>query len=88
MVVTKISRAGEKSATATPGGKVTIRVRIAADGTLEGAAIEESSGSPALDARALQAAEAASPFAPPPEKLLTLEGFTELAFPVELGRPD
>ncbi len=86
MVVTRISRAGETPAAATPGGTVTIRLRIGADGTMESASIDESSGSEALDSRALAAAKAASPFAPPPERLLTLEGFTELAFPVEFGR--
>ncbi|GLS46951.1 cell envelope integrity protein TolA [Methylobacterium brachythecii] len=89
LVVTKVTRAGEGrfpgDPRVNPGGTVTIRVRIGADGTLEGAAIDQSSGSDALDTRALAAAKAASPFTPPPEKLLTLEGFTELAFPVEFG---
>ncbi|GEO98159.1 TonB family protein [Methylobacterium haplocladii] len=86
MVVTRITQAGGTTAAGDPGGTVTIRVRIGIDGTLEGAAVEESSGSPALDGRALEAAKAAAPFAPPPEKLLTLEGFTELSFSVEFAR--
>lgn len=98
MVVTKVSRSGQEafqdlpssisrnSRAAIAEGTVTIRVRIGADGTLEGAKIEESSGSDALDRRALQAAKAAAPFKPPPANLLTLEGFTELAFAVEFAR--
>lgn len=85
-VVTRITQAGETAEADAPGGSVAIRIRIGADGTLEGAAIEESSGVPALDDRALRAAKAASPFAPPPDKLLTLEGFTELSFAVEFAK--
>ncbi|MCE4226732.1 energy transducer TonB [Methylobacterium sp. C25] len=98
MVVTKVSRSGQEASQDLPGnssrnsraaipeGTVTIRIRIGSEGMLEGAAIEESSGSDALDRRALQAAKAAAPFSPPPAKLLTLEGFTELAFAVEFAR--
>ncbi len=85
-VVSKVTRAGDVAAVDTPGGSVTIRVRIGVDGSVEGAAVEESSGSAALDARALAAAKAASPFSPPPPKLLTLGGFTELSFAVEFEK--
>lgn len=87
MVVTRITRAGERGAAAEPGGTVTIRIRIGADGAVEGAAVEEGSGSDALDTRVLKAVSDASPFTPPPETLLTLEGFTELSFPLTLGPP-
>lgn len=85
-VVTKVTRAGDIGAAETPGGSVTIRIRIGADGSVEGTAVEESSGSADLDARALAAAKAASPFSPPPQKLLTLGGFTELSFAVKFEK--
>lgn len=84
-VVTRIGEAQAKATGEGKGGTVTVRLRIGASGALEGAAIDESSGSEALDARALAAVRNAGPFAPPPAKLLTLEGFTELSFPLELG---
>ncbi|EHP88848.1 TonB family protein, partial [Methylorubrum extorquens DSM 13060] len=38
----------------------------------------------ALGERAARAVQAAAPFPPPPAGLLTLEGFTELSFPLTL----
>ncbi|CAO4174610.1 TonB family protein [Methylorubrum populi] len=64
------------------GGAVTIRVRIDASGALGGIALEE--GTVALGERAARAVQAAAPFPPPPAGLLTLEGFTELSFPLTL----
>ncbi|MDV2985742.1 UNVERIFIED_CONTAM: TonB family protein [Methylobacteriaceae bacterium AG10] len=64
------------------GGQVTIRVRIDAKGGLDGVEIED--GPAALGERAVRAAQAAAPFPPPPAGLLTLEGFTELSFPLTL----
>lgn len=82
-VVDKIDAAGGGKA-GGPGGSVTVRLRIASDGTLDGAEIEEGSGSAQLDERALRAVRAAAPFRAPPRQILTLEGFTELSFPVQL----
>lgn len=87
-VLTRISEADGRAGRANgPGGTVSVRVRIGSDGSLDGAAIDESSGKAELDERALRAVRAAAPFAPPPAKLLTLEGFTELSFPLQLGNP-
>lgn len=80
-VVNRIGRA-DRAAAPGRGGPVTLRVRIAADGTLAGVEIDE--GAPALAERAARAAQAAAPFPPPPAGLLTLEGFTELSFPLTL----
>ena len=80
-VVNRIG-AADRGVAPGQGGPVTLRVRIAADGALGGIAIEE--GAPALAERARRAAEAAGPFAPPPPNLLTLEGYTELSFPLTL----
>ncbi|MDR7039317.1 MULTISPECIES: TonB family protein [Methylobacterium] len=85
-VVTKIGAADRSAAPRSPGGTVTIRVRIAADGSLKDASVEAGSGSAALDDRALAAARAAGPFAPPPRELLTEDGTTELSFPLDLAR--
>lgn len=80
-VVNRIG-AADRGAAPGRGGPVTLRVRIAANGTLDGVEIED--GAPALGERARRAAEAAGPFAPPPPGLLTLEGYTELSFPLTL----
>ena len=78
-----VSRIGEADRAARGGGgQVTIRVRIGADGALEGTALED--GPAALGARAERAVRAAEPFPPPPPGLLTLEGYTELSFPLTL----
>lgn len=82
-VVDRIVRADRPEA-GSPGGTVTIRLRITADGGLDGVEVEGSSGSPALDARALRAATAAGPFPAPPARLITLEGVTELSFGLAL----
>jgi len=82
-VVDRIVRADRPGAS-SPGGTVTIRLRITADGDLDGVEVEGSSGSPTLDARALRAATAAGPFPAPPARLLTLEGVTELSFGLAL----
>lgn len=85
MVVSRISEADRRArGLKNLGGIVAIRIRIAADGSLEDAAVEKASGSSSLDERALQAVRAAGPFRPPPAQLLGLEGFTELSFPLEL----
>jgi len=79
-----VSRIGMADRAAAPGrgGQVTLRVRIEADGALGGIVLEE--GPAALGARAARAVQAAAPFPPPPSGLLTLEGFTELSFPLTL----
>lgn len=82
-VVDQIDAAGGRKG----GGSsrfVTVRLRIASDGALEGAEIEEGSGSAQLDERALRTVRAAAPFRAPPRQILTLEGFTELSFPIQL----
>lgn len=82
-VVTKISMADRSGAGGR--GTVTIRVRVSADGALDGVSIDEGSGSQGADARAIRAVRAAAPFKPPPKALLSLEGYTELAFPLDVG---
>lgn len=79
-----VSRIGMADRAAAPGrgGQVTLRMRIAADGTLDRVEIEE--GPAPLGERATRAVQAAAPFPPPPAGLLTLEGFTELSFPLTL----
>ncbi|WP_096484113.1 TonB family protein [Methylorubrum populi] len=79
-----VNRIGTADRSPAPGrgGQVTIRVRIDAKGALDGVEIEE--GPAALGERAIRAAQAAAPFPPPPAGLLTLEGFTELSFPLTL----
>ncbi|MBB2963302.1 TonB family protein [Methylobacterium sp. R2-1] len=79
-----VSRIGMADRARAPrrGGQVTIRVRIDAKGGLDGVEIED--GPVALGERAARAAQAAAPFPPPPAGLLTLEGFTELSFPLTL----
>ena len=88
-VVTRISEADRKTADGVEArGSVTIRVRIGADGSLDGVEVDQGSGSAALDERAIRAVRAASPFRPPPATLLSLEGYTELSFPLQLdGKP-
>ncbi|MCP1546967.1 MULTISPECIES: TonB family protein [Methylorubrum] len=79
-----VNRIGTADRAAAPGrgGQVTVRVRIEADGALGGIVLEE--GPAVLGERAARAVEAAAPFPPPPAGLLTLEGFTELSFPLTL----
>ncbi|GEP06559.1 TonB family protein [Methylobacterium oxalidis] len=85
-VVTRIGAADRAAAPRARGGIVTIRIRIAGDGSLKDAAIENGSKSGALGPRAVAAARAAAPFAPPPPELLTEDGTTELSFPLDLTR--
>ena len=87
-VVTKIGETDRGRVRGSRGGAsgtVTIRVRIAADGSVDRVEIERSSGSPDLDRRARTAARDAGPFRPPPASLLTAAGSTELSFPVSLA---
>lgn len=84
MVVTRITQADLKAGGGEQSGTVTVRMRISADGALDSAVVEGSSGSTKLDERALRAIQAASPFAPPPRRIITLEGYTELGFPLDL----
>ena len=88
-VVTKIDKADRERADRSrskASGTVTIRVQVAADGFVNRVEVERTSGSSDLDARARSAARAASPFSPPPASILTKAGFTELSFPLRLGR--
>lgn len=85
-IVSKITQIEQADAAAGKPGTVTIRLRIDSNGVIESATVEETSGSALLDERALRAAKSAAPFPPPPQKILTLEGFTELAFPLEVGK--
>ena len=87
-VITKIANAG--GAIANPPERktspiITMRVQIRADGSVNWAEGEKSSGSPDLDERARSLVRAASPFSPPPATLLTKDGETELSFPLQLG---
>jgi TonB family protein len=88
-VISKIDKT-DQAQTIVPGkrksGTVMIRVRVAADGHVNGVEVERSSGSPSLDERAVAAVRAADPFDPPPATLLTSAGVTELSFPLQLGR--
>lgn len=76
--------AGARQRSKLRGLAMTVRVRIAADGTVAEVAIEEGTGSSDLDERTVQAVRSAGPFRPPPTQLLTLEGATDLSFPLEL----
>jgi protein TonB len=87
-VVTKVdtaARAGAPPRRAGRFGTVTVRIRVAADGSLRGVTVEKSSGTEALDRRAVAAIKTAAPFEPPPSELLAEDGITELAFPLELA---
>jgi protein TonB len=87
-VVTKVDAAGRPGAPPRRAGRfgtVTVRIRVAADGSLQGATVEKSSGTEALDRRAVAAVRAVAPFEPPPSELLAEDGTTELAFPLELA---
>ena len=67
-------------------GRVVVRVEVAADGTVRRADVERSSGSSALDQRAVAAVRAVSPFTAPPAELLAGADVTDLSFPLQLGR--
>jgi TonB family protein len=88
-LVTRIDaadRAARRPGSNRPTGTVVIRVMIAADGSLQGAAVEDSSGSPALDQRALSAVRSVGLLPAPPRALVVASGVADLSIPVELGR--
>ena len=88
-LVTKIDRADRDRSDpsgAKAAGTVMIRVQVAADGFVNRVFLERSSGSAALDDRALSAARAASPVTPPPPARQTRAGVTALSFPLRLAR--
>jgi TonB family protein len=87
-LVTRIDAADQ--AARRPGsnrgaGSAVVRVEVAADGSVQRAEIEESSGSPSLDQRALRAVQGVGPLPAPPSALLGLTGVADLSIPVELG---
>ncbi|MBW4968620.1 energy transducer TonB, partial [Pseudoalteromonas sp. CR1] len=61
-------------------------VEVAADGAVRRAEIERSSGSHAIDQRALDAVRAVSPFTAPPAELLAGADVADLSFPLQLRR--
>ncbi|MFZ9950359.1 MAG: energy transducer TonB family protein [Gemmobacter sp.] len=63
------------------GARVGIAFEVGADGRLLSVAVVAPSGQPALDAAAVAAVRAASPFAPPPSGRTTTAQFT-----INLGR--
>lgn len=88
-LITKIDdadRAQRSSAAHRTAGTVVVHVQVAADGSIRQTDIERSSGSRAVDQRALDAVQAASPFTAPPPELLTETGVTDLSFPISLER--
>lgn len=88
-LVTRIDaadRAGTRPGPDRGRGTVVVHVQIAADGAVQGAEIEESSGSPRLDERALRAVQGISPAPVPPAALLGEDGIVDLSIPVALGR--
>ncbi|MGT2481875.1 energy transducer TonB [Methylobacterium oryzae CBMB20] len=88
-LVTRIDAADRAERRPGPGrgrGTVVVHVQIAADGAVQAAEVEESSGSPKLDQRALRAVQGISPAPVPPAALLGGTGTVDLSIPVELGR--
>jgi protein TonB len=81
-----VDRVGRRAGAGRKVGTVTVHVEIGADGSVQGAEIERSSGSRALDQRALRAVQGVSPFTAPPAALLTEAGLVDLSIPVQLGR--
>lgn len=87
--ITKIDeaeRAGHRPAARKTASTVVIRVEVAADGAVRRAEIERSSGSHAIDQRALDAVRAVSPFTAPPAELLAGADVADLSFPLQLRR--
>ncbi|SEO49639.1 protein TonB [Methylobacterium sp. UNC300MFChir4.1] len=87
-LVTRIDAADRAGTRPGPGrgrGTVVVHVQIAADGVVQGAEIEESSGSAKLDQRALRAVQGISPAPAPPAALLGVDGIVDLSIPVALG---
>ncbi|WP_457108257.1 TonB family protein [Methylobacterium sp. P5_C11] len=88
-LVTRIDAAGRAERGREPvrrAGTVVVRLEIAADGAVQRAEIERSSGSEGLDRRALRAVRDIGPTAAPPAPLLSEAGTVDLSIPVQLGR--
>jgi TonB family protein len=88
-LVTRIDaadRAERRAGSGRRAGTVVVHVEIGADGALQRAEVERSSGSPALDQRALRAVRGVGPLSAPPAGLLGSAGVADLSIPVELGR--
>lgn len=88
-LVTRIDAADRAERRREPvrrAGTVVVRLEIAADGAVQRAEIERSSGSEGLDRRALRAVRDISPTAAPPARLLSGAGTVDLSIPVQLGR--
>jgi TonB family protein len=93
-----VDRTGSRPRPARRAGTVLVHVQIAADGSLQRAEIEQTSGSPDLDQRALRAVQGAvqgtiagtgrgtGRLAAPPAGLLGEAGVADLSIPVDLGR--
>ncbi|UMY17981.1 TonB C-terminal domain-containing protein [Methylobacterium organophilum] len=76
-----VSRVGALPA---PAKTVTVRVRIGAEGAVEGVELLEGSDP---DGRLRKAIAETGPYPPPPARILTLEGFTELSFSLGPAAP-
>ncbi len=88
-LVTRIDaadRADRRTGSGRRAGTVVVHLAIAADGAVRQAEIAHSSGSPALDRRALRAIQALGPLTAPPAGLLSGSGMADLSIPVDLGR--
>lgn len=88
-LVTRIDaadRAERRPRSGWRSGTVVVHVEIAADGALQLAEVERSSGSRALDQRALRAVRGVGPLSAPPAGLVGSAGVADLSIPVELGR--
>ena len=86
MRIDAADRAERRPGSGRRAGTVVVHVEIAADGALQLAEIERSSGSPALDQRALRAVRGVGPLSAPPTGLVGSAGVADLSIPVELGR--
>jgi TonB family protein len=86
MRIDAADRAMLRPGASRPAGTVVVRVMIAADGSLQGAEVEGSSGSPDLDQRALSAVRNVGLLPAPPRALVVASGVADLSIPVELGR--
>lgn len=88
-LVTRIDaadRAERRPGAGRRAGTVVVHVEIAADGALQRVEVERSSGSPALDRRALRAVRGVGPLTAPPPGLVGSAGVADLSIPVALGR--
>ncbi|SDN06293.1 protein TonB [Methylobacterium phyllostachyos] len=86
MRIDAADRAERRTGSGRRAGTVVVHVEIATDGALQLAEIERSSGSPALDQRALRAVRGVGPLSAPPAGLVGSAGVADLSIPVELGR--